>query len=248
MPGTDGRRIYAIGDVHGCLEQLDTVLDRIAADLAQRPHDAPLIVFLGDYGDRGPDSRGVIERLVALAAEPLPTLFLLGNHDHMFLEYLREPPVRGSDRLHWLSRALGGSRTLASYGVTANALAPGRAHRAFVRAVPAAHVAFLEGAAFGARIGGYFFAHAGIRPGVPLDRQDLWDLIWIREPFLSDTGAHPAVVVHGHTPTDRVENHGNRIGVDTGAVFGGRLSCIVLEDEDQAELTGAGLASLPLLR
>lgn len=248
MPGTDGRRIYAIGDVHGCLDQLNTLLDRIAADLDKRPHDSPLIIFLGDYADRGPDSRGVLDRLIRLDASTLPTVFLLGNHDHMFLEYLKDPGPKATDRYHWLSGPLGGTQTLASYGVTTSLLSPRRAHDAFVRAVPESHVQFLSTARLFARVGGYYFVHAGIRPGVPLERQAMNDQIWIREPFLSDTTPHPAVVVHGHTPVKRVENHGNRIGVDTGAVFGGQLSCLVLQNRQQAILTDAGPVELPVLR
>lgn len=248
MPGTDRRRIYAIGDIHGCLELLDGMLSRIADDLDRRPHDKPMIVFLGDYGDRGPDTRGVLDRLIELEQGPVPTAFLLGNHDFMYLEYLEGSPSGKSAQYDWLNRSLGGAQTLASYGVKSSSFGLRRSRDAFASAVPEAHVAFLRRTQQLLEIGDYIFVHAGIHPGVPVSQQRTEDLIWIREPFLSDPRQHPGIVVHGHTIVEHVENHGNRIAIDTGAVFTGQLSCVVLEGPRQELLTDAGPLDLPRRR
>jgi serine/threonine protein phosphatase 1 len=237
---TEGHRLYAIGDVHGRRDLLDDMLGRIRADLRRRPHRRPRVVMLGDYVDRGPDSRGVIETLVGLAASDLPASFLLGNHDDYVRAYLRDPdwPDRAD---HWLNASLGGAATLASYGVGGDRLAPAEAvHQAFGATFPPAHLAFLDACRLWLRVGGYLFVHAGIRPGAPLEAQDPDDLIWIREPFLSSTRDFGFKVVHGHTIVPAVEHHPNRIAVDTGAVRSGVLSCLVLEGDDVALLEPAG--------
>lgn len=246
MGSTAGERIYAIGDVHGRSDLLGIVLARIASDLAARPHDRPRIVLLGDYVDRGPDSRAVLERLMRLEAEPVSTTFLLGNHDAYLLAYLEDPEM--SDRgIHWFHRGMGGAATLASYGVLdASELAPSATHDAFVAAFPEAHRAFLHRARLMQPVGGYLFVHAGIRPGVPLEAQEREDLIWIREPFLSSGADHGVKVVHGHTIVRFVEHHPNRIAVDTGAVRTGLLSCLVLEGSETWLLTGNGPRPLPV--
>lgn len=237
---TAGERIYAIGDIHGRSDLLEVMLGRISADLAERPHERPRIVLLGDYVDRGSGSREVIERLLRLEGGEVATTFLLGNHDSYLLSYLEDPDwsPRG---LHWFHRGLGGAATLASYGVhDASDGMPSASHDAFLRAFPAAHRAFLHRAGLMSRIGGYLFVHAGIRPGVPLEAQEAEDLLWIREPFLSSRADHGVKVVHGHTIVPFVEHHRNRIAVDTGAVRTGILSCVVLEGSQVALLTGAG--------
>ncbi len=242
MTATDGRRIYAIGDIHGCIDELDRVVGEVRNDLSTRPHADPLLVFLGDYTDRGPDSRGVIETLISLEAEPLPTVFLMGNHDERFLGYLDDPAAMTTSKYHWLQAAIGGGQTLASYGIYgADAAQPAAGHEAFRAAVPQAHVDFLRRLQLSRIVGNYLFVHAGIRPGVALADQEQADLIWIRDEFLHHTEPHEHIVVHGHTPVHRVENHGNRIAVDTGAVFGRHLSCVVLEDGTQHELDGSSL-------
>jgi serine/threonine protein phosphatase 1 len=238
---TDGQRIYAVGDVHGRSDLLGVIIDRVRDDLARRPHPQPHLVFLGDYVDRGPDSRGVLARLVALAAEErLPATFLLGNHDACLLAYLEDPDWTGRG-LHWFHTAMGGAATLASYGVPdADEKSPAAWHGAFRKAFPAEHRGFLASCAFTRRIGTYLFVHAGIRPGVSLDEQEAEDLLWIREPFLSWKRDLGVKVVHGHTIVPFVEHHPNRIAIDTGAVRTGRLSCLVLEDADAGLLTTAG--------
>jgi serine/threonine protein phosphatase 1 len=218
-----GERVYAVGDVHGCADRLAALHRLIGADLAARPVARPTVIHLGDYIDRGDDSAGVIERLSRDWPAPGPRVInLMGNHEDMFLTALdsgRTDAVR-----HWLAN--GGAPTLASWGV------PRRAEpRDWPRDIAPAHLAFLRALSPRHVQGGYVFVHAGLRPGVALDQQSREDMLWIREPFLSWTGPLPGVVVHGHTPGRDVVTRGNRIGVDTGAVMGGVLSCVVLEDD-----------------
>lgn len=243
MSRTEGKRIYAVGDIHGCIGALDDMRARIDTDLGETPHPAPVLVFLGDYIDRGPDTRAVIDALLEIRDGPPPAVFLRGNHDQLLLDCFPggEPDTLALWR--FLSAGMGGAQTLASYGMEGTLSADDIAREAEDR-IPEAHIAFLRRTVFSARIGGYIFAHAGIRPGVPLDRQAPEDLIWIREPFLHATGAHEGIVVHGHTPVSEVRHHGNRIEVDTGAVFGGHLSCVVLEDDAAFELTPSGRVPL----
>ncbi|MEM9429796.1 MAG: metallophosphoesterase [Pseudomonadota bacterium] len=247
MSSTDGWRIYAIGDVHGCLDALNTCIGHILDDLLNRPHAEPLLLFVGDYTDRGPDSRGVLDRLVSLSQETwIQPVFLFGNHDKLFLDFVDNPNLQGTEYYHWLDPELGGAETLASYGIeNARPESADDAHRALLSALPEAHRAFLSSAHYYAAIGSYLFVHAGIMPGIRVEGQSLNDLIWIREPFLLSTEDHGAVVVHGHTVVGQIEDHGNRIAIDTGAVFGGTLSCLVLEDDDRALLTEEGLAPVP---
>jgi serine/threonine protein phosphatase 1 len=195
--------IYAIGDIHGEKALLDDIHRQIAADAAMRPGDK-LAVYLGDYIDRGPDSRGVVSALMA-GVLPFPAVFLMGNHEALCLE-----PYAGD----WLAN--GGRQTLASYGGAVS-----RSHLEWMRALPLTH-----------RHGGWFFAHAGIDPLLPLARQERETLLWIRRPFLEFAGAMPegVVVVHGHTPKRDPEIRANRIGIDTGACYGGALTCAVLSD------------------
>lgn len=217
-----GLRLYAIGDPHGCAARLAALHDQIAEDVLASQPERALIVHLGDYVDRGPDSAEVIDLL--LAPPPLHGLEvvnLLGNHEQMMLAALA-PSATEEVIGFWLGN--GGGATLESYG-----LSPEEPEG--WDAVPREHVDFLRGCRSSFAAGGYFFAHAGIRPEVPLDRQDLMDLTWIREPFLSWRGRLPAVVVHGHTPVKAPEVRPHRIGLDTGAVFGGALSCAVLEED-----------------
>jgi serine/threonine protein phosphatase 1 len=250
---TEARRLYVVGDIHGRLDLLTEMLARIRADLAARPHPEAELIFLGDYMDRGPESRGVLEALIALKAGQLPTTFLLGNHDSYVREYLHDPDWY--DRTyHWLHDNMGGNATLASYGVPdAGRASAAASHAAFAAAFPDAHMAFLDACGLYRRVGGYLFVHAGIRPGVPLEAQTRDDLIWIREPFLTSTADFGLKVVHGHTIVPAVEHHPNRIAIDTGAVRTNVLSCLVLEGPEVALLApdrrlrplpqGSGIAS-----
>lgn len=200
----------------------------IERDLAQHPTPTALTVTVGDYVDRGPDSRGVIERLTG---HPFPTrlVALRGNHESIFEEFLRDPSIAN----YW--RGLGGLETLHSYGVDVAPLMRGRGHEeaaaALRAALPQSHVTFLASLALTHTAGRYFFCHAGVRPGVPLARQSEEDLLWIRDEFLDSPADFGKVVVHGHTPREAPELRPNRINVDTGAFMSGLLSCAVLEDE-----------------
>lgn len=225
-----GLRIYAIGDVHGRDDLLAAAHDRLAADLADRPIADHRVIHMGDYVDRGAESAAVIDRLVARQDAP-ETICLKGNHEDMLETFLATPIEGAADFL-----GNGGIETLASYGVAAQPeVGPDAAvalRDAFVDALPEAHRRFLAGLIYSASFGDYFFCHAGIRPGIPLDRQDPDDLIWIRGSFHRDTGDHGKVIVHAHTPVAEPEIRPNRINIDTGAWYSGRLTCLVLEGTD----------------
>jgi serine/threonine protein phosphatase 1 len=217
------QRVYAVGDIHGCLERLLAVHAAIAADLAERPVGRAVLIHLGDLIDRGPDSAGVVD---FLAGEPRPagiseTVTLLGNHEALMLAALEAPEADEAPRL-WIVN--GGAEALHSW------LVPRQVEpKDWAAHLPATHLAFLRGRPLSLRRDGYLFVHAGIRPGVPLEHQERHDLLWIREPFLSSKADHGVVVVHGHTPRPAPEVRPNRIGIDTGAVMGGVLTCLVLE-------------------
>lgn len=241
-----GLRLYAIGDVHGCADLLRAVHDRIDADLAHRPAGDHRIIHVGDYIDRGPDSRGAVEAALA-RLDAGRCECLRGNHEQFLIDVLDEAP-RALEL--WLNN--GGVETLASYGVELPPIIgasayPGAALAQRLRqALPDPHLRFFRALPHLVRFGDYAFVHAGIQPGKPLDRQREHDMIWIREPFLTDAHEHEAVIVHGHTPTRHVEIRSNRIGIDTGAVFGGDLACLVLEDDRRALLTDRGLTPLSI--
>lgn len=235
-----GLRVYAIGDVHGCLDMLEGIHEWIAMDLGARPVQDWRIVHVGDYVDRGPDSAGVIRFLMRRVAEDPRNICLMGNHDQMFAESLRGSP-------RWVSLWLehGGVETLASYGILRDdfdrRLMDGAG---FDDAIPPEHLSFIEGMGHYVHYGDYFFAHAGIDPNHGLEDQDPHDLMWIREPFLRDQRDHGAVIVHGHTPVRKLAVEMNRVGIDTAAVFGGSLSCVVFEGTSKGRLMPDGLAPL----
>lgn len=216
-----GQRIYAVGDVHGCLDQLDAMHRAIAADLRARPHDDSVVIHLGDYIDRGPDSAGVIARLLAPFGVPgVRVVNLMGNHEDLLLGALEG---RRREIEVWMSN--GGHAALASWGVP-----PRTPAKRWGELIPAAHIDFMRALPMMHRAGGYVFVHAGVRPGLTLAAQSREDLLWIREPFLSTHKPHEAVVVHGHTPEESGPVvRANRIGLDTGAVLGGPLTCAVFE-------------------
>ena len=222
-------RIYAIGDIHGCLEQLTRLHAAIAEDALARPCPDILVVHIGDYIDRGPDSAQVIAYLCG--PNPVPgarIVNLMGNHEDMLLTALEAES--DAPATNWLDN--GGREALASWRI------PNKLPRAgWQERLPPADMDFLRGLQASHQEGPYFFAHAGIRPGVPLEDQVRHDLLWIREPFLSFKGDLGAIVVHGHTPARAPVVRANRIGIDTGAVYGGELTCVILEADQLGFLT-----------
>lgn len=232
--------IYAIGDIHGQTGQFDHALDLIAADGGPEAE----IVFLGDLVDRGPDSRGIIDRLRQGQAAGRPWQVLLGNHDAMFARFLRDGTVhdpRVKSGVAWTHPRLGGLATLASYGVDGGPETPLAELAAAARvAVPAAHPAYLASLPRHLVRGPLLFVHAGIRPGIALHDQDPEDLIWIRDGFLTCPDPHPWLVVHGHTALDQPQHFGNRIDLDGGAGYGRPLRPAVFEGRDCWLLTDRG--------
>jgi serine/threonine protein phosphatase 1 len=227
-----GTRVYAIGDIHGRLDLLENLRSRILDDARSGAGLRKVLVYLGDYIDRGLQSREVIDLFLDRPLGGFSEVHLRGNHEQAMLDFLED----ASGGVAWVQ--FGGSLTLRGYDVH---LAPGlispavllTAQRALRNQLPARHLAFLHRLAWSYVEGDYLFVHAGIRPGVPLNQQDPTDLIWIRDAFLSSSVDHGKVVVHGHSITDEVEMRANRIGIDTGAYFSGRLSCLVLEGADR---------------
>jgi serine/threonine protein phosphatase 1 len=228
--GPEGLRLYAIGDVHGRLDLLEAMHDRIAADLAERPAADFRIIHLGDYTDRGPDSKGVLDFLVARRESDPRNITLMGNHDEGLLEFLA---TAGRDGLF---AGNGGEATARSYGVAVDFSSDTRARAgrdALLRAMPEAHTAFLASLPRSIAFGDFFFCHAGIRPGIPIAAQDPHDLIWIRWDFLDHKGLFEKVVVHGHTPVPAPEILPNRVDIDTGAFKTGRLTALVIDGGDK---------------
>jgi serine/threonine protein phosphatase 1 len=223
-----GVRLYAIGDVHGRADLLTQVLEAVDLDMRRYPGRRCITVMLGDYIDRGPDSRTVVEMLIA-RGRTREMVCLMGNHELMLHRFLADPNLWES----WA--ASGGIQTVASYGIRPpsrpTAEQKDELARDLAAAVPRNHRAFLAGLPYLYESGGILFVHAGIRPGTPVELQAPEDLTWIREEFLAHRGDFGRFVVHGHTPVEEPDIHPNRVNIDTGAYATGRLSCVVLEDE-----------------
>ena len=239
----DIMRTYVIGDIHGQLELLKALHERIARDNAARGGGGHL-VHVGDLIDRGPDSRGVVDYLMRGQMAGRPWTVLKGNHDRFLPRFAAQPdwidPGLASGR-HWLDHTtLGAGPTLASYGVERG----DRPHAAVLedtlKAVPEAHLRWLDQLPLFHRLPQAVIVHAGMRPGVPLERQTEHDLLWIRQGFLDDASDHGVLVVHGHSPVHRVTHFGNRLAVDTGAAYGGALSAVVFDDDGLHDLTEEG--------
>lgn len=233
----DNMRIYAIGDIHGYLDLLDQMHEAIMFDLVDGAPENVHIVYLGDYVDRGPNSAGVIERLIERRdrGDGVPKTFIMGNHEIAMMGFVHDP--EGHDWLNY-----GGIQTLASYGITFenDTILPSEyvlAAEKMRRQIPVKHLEFLSQSKLSLILGDYIFAHAGINPLKPIEGQTQNELTFIREPFLNwhkDPAFKPFShkVVHGHTPSEAPENLPHRIGVDTGAYESGVLSCAVLEGAD----------------
>lgn len=227
-------RIFAIGDIHGCLKELRALLESIRADCVGFGGDVHL-VFVGDFIDRGPDSAGVIELVTEQELPGQHHRFLMGNHEEAMLEVLDGDTESLSG---WLR--FGGVQTLESYGISR-----GEVYRLGIELprrlrelVPQRHIDFLRKLEDQVRIGDYLFVHAGIRPGTPLHQQEQFDLRWIRDEFLQDEESdHGVMVVHGHTIAAEPEVRPNRIGIDTGCYSSGKLTALVLEGEERRFLS-----------
>ncbi len=224
-----GSRVYAIGDIHGRLDLLARLHDLISADAAAASAQRKVVVYLGDYVDRGPDTRGVVDLLMRKPLAGFEHIHLLGNHEDYLLQFLENPAVGP----HWCS--FGGIETLVSYGVRppspflVRAAEYETARQALAERIPPAHVEFMRDLRLTHQEGDYFFAHAGVKPGVALASQQAKDLLWIRDEFLDNDDDFGACVVHGHTIVEAPEERPNRIGIDTGAFATGRLTALVLD-------------------
>ena len=238
----EGIRLYAIGDVHGCRDLLVEMHAQIEDQIARDRPDDWRIVHVGDYGDRGPDTKGVIDVLIARMTADNRVICLRGNHDQGFQAFMESDSLRPGRDSHVFTRN-GGETTAASYGVAADFSTPETmaATRAALRdAVPPGHLEFLAGLPYVAEFGDFFLCHAGIRPGIAFDAQRHDDLIWIRQEFLDYPGLHPKVIVHGHTPADEVEVMPNRVNVDTRAFASGTLSAIMVDGGRKSLLEVSG--------
>jgi serine/threonine protein phosphatase 1 len=237
----DGTVVWAVGDIHGRLDLLQPLVESIAADLHGSAATRKVVVFLGDYIDRGPDSRGVLRLLSGLPAiKGIEWRFLKGNHEQAMLGFLDDPSAGPK----WCE--YGGDNALRSYGLRV----PDLAHRteAWARVaadlrhkLTARETEFLENLELSVTVGDYFFSHAGARPGVALDRQSPGDLMWIRQPFLDSPTAFEQVVIHGHTPNPRVHADHRRIGIDTKAYDTGILTALRLHACERSLLQSVGL-------
>jgi len=230
---TNGCRIYAIGDVHGCFSLLVQLLQQIERDQSDRPAMETHVVMLGDYIDRGPQSRDVCELLQAMAPSPYFHC-LRGNHEQVMLDVLDGNAMALQ---HWLQ--FGGVEALLSWGIAPELIEQAQHDldseawliEAFRQAVAPEMIAWMRGLPSLHLHGDYLFVHAGIRPKKPLDEQHDDDLLWIREPFLSSSARHPWCVVHGHSQSEQIDIQNYRIGIDTGAYRTGVLSAIGIEED-----------------
>ena len=226
----DGKRVYAIGDIHGRRDCLDRMLLAIGEDEDARGPADTTIVFLGDLVDRGNDSRGVIER-VTQVSRACSTILLMGNHEEILIR-----AWEGERQATGLFHRVGGRETLMSYGVSAADYDACDIEELTVlvgQTIPLSHIAFLRDFSDHWAVGDYLFVHAGVRPGIPLDEQRPSDLRWIRREFLDDPRDHGRMVVHGHSITESVDERNNRIGIDTGAFASGRLTALGIEGSER---------------
>jgi serine/threonine protein phosphatase 1 len=232
--------VWAVGDIHGRADLSGPLIAAIRADLAARPFDRRVLVFLGDYVDRGPDSRGVLDQVIEVAADPaLEVHCLLGNHEDRMEAFLQDPMIGPG----WCD--YGGRECLMSYGVVPPAMrgdssAWAEASASLREALPESHLRLLRGETYSVTVGDYFFAHAGARPGVALEAQSPQDLMWVRQEFLDHPASFAKVVVHGHTPADDIYSDTRRIGIDTGAYATNVLSAVRLEGETRGLLQATG--------
>jgi serine/threonine protein phosphatase 1 len=233
----DGVRIYAIGDVHGCNSILQLLLASIDEHLTVFPSRRPILVFLGDYVDRGPNSRQAIDQLISLQRHK-EVIFLKGNHESYLLAFLKQPAILSK----WIQ--FGGLDTLRSYGLIPGNHFDPKEQEYLATALrlsldKTGHLQFLDQLQTSFVCEDFFFVHAGVRPGMPLDQQSEEDLLWIREDFLHYGGDFGKIVVHGHTPVPQPEVCSNRINIDTGAYATGRLTCLIIQRDQMKFMSTA---------
>lgn len=227
-----GRRVYAVGDIHGRADLLIRLMQDLREDTARGEYQGrPILIFLGDYIDRGFQSKEVIDFLLSDIVSPFETYFLKGNHEAAMIQFLSDPSIGP----RWAE--YGGAETLVSYGVqpprTRTSMDEWKQASASLNAaLPPQHLDFLSRLDLSVRVGDYLFVHAGVRPAVPLDMQTEQDLLWIREEFLGDRRELDAVIVHGHTPERKPYRDARRIGLDTGAYLSGRLTAARFEHDN----------------
>lgn len=227
----DGTVVYAIGDIHGRADLLHALEASIAEDADRRAADTVMVVYIGDYIDRGPHSAEVLASLVEKAEAGPGNVFLRGNHEQALLDFMDGDLEMGAA---WMG--FGGNATAASYGID---IAGNPEDLEFIEtlkdqlsaAIPQEHWTFLRATKFSHHCGTYAFVHAGIRPGTPLAEQDPEDLLWVREPFLRSRRIHDQIIIHGHSVVPEVEFHENRIAIDTAAFATGTLSCLILQGD-----------------
>lgn len=222
----DGLRVYAISDIHGCAHLLKQMLRVIDVDMARSPPSRAIEVYLGDYIDRGPDSRATLDILIERSRRSR-AVFLSGNHEVLLIEALRDP-TRAQEWFRY-----GGLQTLISYGLTPSR-SPDNAEQQtllheLLTVMPEQHIQFLDSLRLTFTCGDFFFAHAGVRPGIPLDRQSEADLLWIRNEFLQSNENFGKYIIHGHTPVRSAEAHPNRMNIDTGAYATGNLTLLTIQ-------------------
>jgi serine/threonine protein phosphatase 1 len=202
------RKIFAIGDIHGCFDKLRALISQLEIN-----NSTDTLIFLGDYIDRGPQSVDVVDYLLHLSQKGLKTVLLKGNHEAMFLDYLS-----GKNKLTFLAN--GGCATLDNYMQNMN--------RSLNAIIPPSHIDFLQSLHLYYETEAYIFVHAGLAPGVPLDQQQEIDLLWIRDRFINAICNFGKKVIFGHTPFKEPFITKNKIGIDTGAVYGNKLTCVEL--------------------
>ncbi len=227
----EGRRVYAIGDVHGRNDLLQQLLEKIVRDDGERDQAQSEIIFLGDLVDRGPDSAGVIDTAMQLKSDRGNVRFLMGNHEEVYLA-----AATGDEKSVRFFNRIGGRETILSYEISKEEYIDLDISQLAARIptlFPREHVDFVSGFEDQIIIGDYAFVHAGIRPGIPLAEQRKKDLRWIREEFLATREAHEKVIVYGHTISDDVVEAGNRIGIDTGAYYSNKLTALALQGPER---------------
>jgi len=238
---TEGRLIYAVGDIHGRRDLLQLIVRKIAVDaIASGSTQQPMLVFLGDYIDRGPESAAVVSYILTLRnLDGFDVRCLKGNHEQTLLKFLDDSTIGPTWAEH------GGAATLASYGVAAPNMRSDKegweeARLAFRATLPFDHLDFYRGLQLSACVGDYFFAHAGVRPGVALAQQTEQDLLWSRAEFLGEKRPFEKIIVHGHTPVETPFLGATRIAIDTGAYATGALTAVRLEGAHRAVVSTIG--------